>query len=306
MELAYKIFNFRLRFLTPLYFDVYPAFVFRSLIGMELHRIACAFTDRICDGCSVRAICPYAFMFESPIDKANEAITGRNRAGHPFALFCHDAYQNQVEEIRLELSLFGRGIDYFPYIFHALASAGHKGVLRSRTRYIIVDVDEDGVSLTAKRGKDGSVAEISAGTKARTWIYGGAEPADRPLTLTLLSPLRLKVDGRYTMDFSADSLFARLFSRARMLSQLYGHINDTSAAAPAGNFVIAERKTTWLDLTHYSARQGKKLRMGGALGNFALASGMDRFAMSLLRFGRVFHAGKNPSFGLGVLGYGDE
>ncbi len=54
-----------------------------------------------------------------------------------------------------------------------------------------------------------------------------------------------------------------------------------------------------MDLNYYSGRQKKVLKMGGVVGNFQLTGVFQPLEQSLLRFGELFHAGKNTAFGLG-------
>jgi CRISPR/Cas system endoribonuclease Cas6 (RAMP superfamily) len=55
----------------------------------------------------------------------------------------------------------------------------------------------------------------------------------------------------------------------------------------------------WREYTHYSARQKQPMRLGGVTGTMLLSGVFSPYEYALLRFGEIFHAGKNTNFGLG-------
>ena len=68
-------------------------------------------------------------------------------------------------------------------------------------------------------------------------------------------------------------------------------------------FEIVMRRLSWVDEVHYSVRQKNAMKLGGIMGSFKLQGSFTDFELSLLEFGKIANAGKNVSFGLGMMDY---
>jgi CRISPR/Cas system endoribonuclease Cas6 (RAMP superfamily) len=54
----------------------------------------------------------------------------------------------------------------------------------------------------------------------------------------------------------------------------------------------------WHDWTRYSARQDKRMKLGGLMGSITYAGELKPF-LPFIALGRYTHVGKNATFGLG-------
>lgn len=118
MEISYQTFDFFIKFSGDVFTDKYPSFVLRGVFGKNLKEFACILKGKPCEICPLKFQCAYSFIFESPIKKDNDILTGRDRATHPFTLSCLEDFGIHTDSLNFRLSLFGRGIDYFPYIYY--------------------------------------------------------------------------------------------------------------------------------------------------------------------------------------------
>ncbi len=298
MNIPYQTFIFHIAFQVPIRFSVFPPVVLRSILGKELHRLSCVFKGRRCTECSLKYSCAYAVVFETHVEKNTQYLQGRDRASHPFVFTISDSFAEKVDSIKLCFTLIGKGVDYLPYIYYALLRAGKQGIFRERVRFIIQDVTCEGISILEGQEK------IAAKPIIRKWsLEPAAHAVSKRIRIDFMTPFRLKVKGVYTSSFLYSDVLTALGRRALLLASLYG---DTSGANGLpfdgkGEKVKCVQDIRWVDVDYYSARQKERLRMGGAVGFVEYEGEFDEEELSLLRFGELFHVGKNVSFGLGSM-----
>lgn len=296
MKISYRKTNFLISLEKPVTFKIHPLFIIRSVLGKELRRLVCIFRDRECAGCSLKYTCAYSWMFETPIEKTNEILFKRDRASHPFILSCNRDLGFTGDKLDLGVTAFGKGVDYLPYLYYSLQRAGQKGIFTERVPFIIEDAQADGAPIL----EDDGYIDVMTGRKE--WVLGSSreEGETQRLRVAFLTPLRLKVNGRYTSDFSFDDFLLALERRAVILSSLYGDDSEDNFIKKEKNGSrIISRNLKWMDLDYYSARQGVRMKLGGITGDFIVTGPFSSRDLSLLSFGEIFHVGKNAGFGLG-------
>ena len=122
------------------------------------------------------------------------------------------------------------------------------------------------------------------------------------ITISLLTPLRLRFDGHITDKIEFHILIRNLLRRISSLT--YFHCNERFQV----NFkeliekAMAVKQTTsdthWFDWKRYSTRQEEWMSLGGVTGTISYEGDITNF-MPLLRLGEYVHVGKGTSFGLG-------
>ena len=134
----------------------------------------------------------------------------------------------------------------------------------------------------------------------------GAPPvaADR-LTLHLLTPVRIKSEGRLVRQFDFRLLASRMLRRVLDLAELAaGHSSSDyeleveSLLARVELVRIVATRTRWADWQRYSNRQGASMKLGGVVGELDLEGDLAPFS-TLLRAAEIVHVGKGATFGLG-------
>jgi CRISPR-associated endoribonuclease Cas6 len=300
MKLHYLPINFNLKFKTSVYSDTYPAFVLRAIMGKELRRFACILKTKKCDECPLKFQCAYSYIFESPIDKNNEFIKGRDKASHPFVLTSKEDINREFEELNFNLTLFGRGIDYFPYIFYAFLKAGENGIFKRRYIYEILKV-ESGEFLV----NDGSSDYLEIPEKS-IWELNPniSNKQNKKVILTFLTPLRLKINGKYNSKIKYNDLLRAIIRRVNLFCGLYGEF--TGEEKLSENLKkLSEKKEfsslTWKEYSRYSARQDTRMKLGGAVGQMEVEGDFTDFELSLLKFISIAGLGKNTGFGFGKI-----
>ncbi len=224
-------------------------------------------------------------------------------APHPFALDLEEdgGAVSAGAPYTLGLTLIGRGNAYLPQIVYALGQAGEQGLGSRRGRLALEAVAQE----SAPSGDWRTIHRPGSGLEALPPFVPETPPAPESLRITLQTPLRLKGNDNPVSaeDFTFGVFFSNLLRRVSLLS--YFH-TDTPLEADFAELTASAREVSlvgaslfWHDWTRYSSRQGREMRMGGLLGEIALAgAGLEPF-WPYLWLGQYVHAGAATSMGLG-------
>jgi hypothetical protein len=268
-------------------------------------------------------------MFETPIDKNNGFLKGRNKAPHPYVIYSNAEAGEKLDSLNLDIVMMGNGISYFPYLLLALINSGQSGILKERVNFEVNDIISQDRSILNKENntvenitpfswdlnlnnlqetsrKDNN-AEAEAGTG------GGAVHVNDFYTFTdlksiqgvkinFLSPFRMKFNGRYLIAITYKDIIYAVLRRIELLSSLFGN-TSIGLGKDFIDFIIKDKKFTsnlkWFDYSRYSARQKQSMKMGGLVGTAVITGSFSDIELSLLRAAELFSIGKNVSFGLG-------
>lgn len=296
MELYYNNYTFKISFDVTFVTKHYPPFIVRSVLGNELKKLACVLKGKVCDECQLKYHCAYSFIFETPINKNTEFLLGRNKASHPFRIFSDLLPKRAYPSMDLKLSLFGKGIDYFPYMYFALYRAGEKGLFRERIKYSIDEILED--DFVINKGFDENLII----PERRLWKFDSNQ-GEKSLKLKIyfLSPVRIKLNGKYTHKIGYKDLLLNIFQRVNILSAMYGDKEKISIDLKSLSEKEEKISLRWIDYERYSARQETEMKLGGAVGHIEVYGNFSMAELSLLKAGEIFGVGKNTSFGFGEI-----
>jgi hypothetical protein len=283
-----------------------------ALVGALWERFCANKAAPSCPACPLIGVCPVAALV-APLRAEGE--TGGAQALRPYVLQPPPAARQYQpgDALAFRVSLFGPAAQLFPYVVLAAqelaedglgrrlqANGGQRGTLRleslsainplSGTRQVLFlrgspQVQTPGLVVTAD-----DVAAAAA-----------ALPNDQ-LTLTFHTPLRLIERGQLVQRFALRPFVQRLKERVDQLAQTYGD----GLALPRYDFAdllapvqIASDSTRWLDVVSYSARQGRRLPIGGLVGTITLTGELAQPLRELLVWGALVHVGKNAVKGDG-------
>ena len=303
MQVIYLHVNFFLKFERTVFADTNSLFILRSMMGKNLRSMCCISKKSTCPDCLYNKTCAYSYLFETILPQENSTLPGRNRGSHPFSFSQkqNSGWKKEIENLEFTLTLFGKAIDYLPYIYASFVRAGKDGIFKSRTKFEITKV--------CCNGKDILIGENKLNTDFECCEWKGSENVfeqhtEKEVLVELRSPLRFKVNGKYTKDFSAVDFMKCLYRRAKTLCQLYGEFDsDFDEYISDKSTTIEEKALVWRDSMHYSARQKTAMELGGSMGSFKMKGVFSNFEISLLELAKIAGAGKNTNFGLGQLDY---
>ncbi len=306
MIFQYNKYIFNIRFNRKIIFDTLPSFIFRNNIGFQLRKIVCVFKNNDCSTCLLGTTCVYSLMFETPIDKNNNFLEGRNRAPHPYAVYSDAKAGKEIDSLDLDIVMIGNAINYFPYLFLALMNTGKSGILRDRINFEIDDIVSQNRSILDK--ENDTVKNMAP----LTWDLNGVDDIRSEAIVDLknvggiridfLSPFRMKFGGKYLTAITYKDIICAILRRIELLSKLFGN-TVIDFGKDLIYFLTKDKKFTsdlkWFDYSRYSARQKQSMKLGGLIGTATVTGNFSNIEVSLLRAAELFNIGKNVSFGLG-------
>ncbi|MEZ5592586.1 MAG: CRISPR system precrRNA processing endoribonuclease RAMP protein Cas6 [Gammaproteobacteria bacterium] len=284
----------------------YAGSAWRGAFGRALKRLVCVTREPVCANCLLYRSCSYPYIFETPPDPGLGVMTQASAAPHPYVLTPAPGRGERAAgaTVTLGLTLLGHSLRQLPYIVHALAQAGQHGLTAARAPLTLRTVwqqDEAGdwqLIYCPDTGLQSRLQPLPA-------ITPSVPPCPPRLTLTLITPLRIKRGGHFaTPDrFDFATLFSGLLRRISLLMQFHGEaaLSTDFAALSQQARAIPLRRTElyWREYTRYSSRQKTSMQLGGVVGQIEL-DGHDLAPFwPYLWLGQWTHAGKMTSMGLG-------
>ncbi len=281
----------------------------RRCLGKALIDTLCPFGEPRCQPPPRRGAPPPAP--EAACDLARSCAYGVSFAGSwtrrpPFALYIPWSRDRH----RIELTLYGPGCRFYPWLLQALKLALGRGLGKARVRWRIEQVRRLAGAGRGERLCGSDLVTMAPALAADTLrLAEGDYVAPRPIEVKLLSPTRLIRDGKLLRGRAPvpfEVLIARILDR---FQGLYG--DDASRVlepevraaleAAAARVPMVVDETRWVEVHDFSARQRRELRFGGKVGRLIYGEGAARF-MPILRAGEILHVGKNPTSGCGRIG----
>jgi CRISPR-associated endoribonuclease Cas6 len=307
-------------------FQSIPAFLGSALhgaLGRALWKTVCAFPRRReCAGCPLLSRCAYPALFASraPTDTL-EHVGIRDQAPRPMVLAPeeletlssgHPRLAGAGTEISFRLTLIGRAVDDLALLVIALRQMAQGGIGKPhnpssadepQARYagaelvritsynsgkVVYDADTELVSTPAAITPD-----------ALQWPNDGAAG----IAIRLLTPLRLKRDGKFQGRPSPADFLLTLVRRANALTSLYGDggnpIDEGEVQAAVAEIQAQPPQTRLVHVRRYSARQQRRMEWPGVIGVLRWRGGaLDKLG-PLLKFGEMVQLGKGTALGFG-------
>ncbi len=279
----------------------YPGSAWRGAFGHALKKTVCVVRNTPCNQCMLKSACAYSYVFETPPPADTEKMRKYTAAPHPFVLQFPVTASASDTIYTLHVILFGHGQRYFPYIVHALQTAGQDGIGGHQQIFNlqkIEDIDRQGLNQI---------------------IYQNGElrpqqPADSPaiptmpnqIEITFNAPLRIKQDNKNiaSRQFTFGAFFGTLLRRISMISYFHTctplEIDFAALTTQARTIQFSSQQLHWHDWTRYSSRQQTEMNMGGVIGKATLDMQNLEAYWPYLWLGQWTHVGKGTSMGMGA------
>ncbi len=283
----------------------YAGSTFRGAFGHAFKRVACPLR-RQCEGCAHRAVCVYAYVFETPGQDGGSPLARGSAVAHPFILEPPPGRAVAAgQALELGLVLVGGAIALAPYFLAACREMAARGLGRGRggcrlERAVAEDPEHPGGRVVYEAAGDLLAPAVPSWSAQHLGL--APRPAPGRVTLEFLTPTRLRQGADLVVRPEFATLATALLRRLSVLAEVHcGARPDADArlALRSASAVVVQRSDLrWHDWERYSARQGARMALGGFVGRITFAGDLDPW-WALLRLGEVLHVGKGTSFGLG-------
>lgn len=283
----------------PVRLPDYPGSAWRGAFGHALKKAVCVVRNTPCDQCLLKQACAYSYVFETPPPADTEKMRKYTATPHPFVF--RFATQPSTGKFSFDMNLFGHGQRFFPYIVHAMQTAGQNGIGGNRQPFLLKKID-----AVDFHGQPVTVYQEGELRNQPPLQIPPLPEMPEKISITFHSPVRIKQDNKNltAAHFNFGALFGALLRRISMIR--YFHTDTpletdyARLAAAAKNVQFSEQNLRWYDWTRYSSRQQTEMQMGGLLGTVNLEmKGLEDF-WPYLWLGQWTHVGKGTSMGMGA------
>lgn len=284
----------------PAKLPAYLGSLWRSALGATLRRQVCITGANTCAGCPLITRCAYGFLFDTPQPASSDELTAQYKnLPHPYIISPRTAGGQHAAGATLttDLIIVAPGQRFLPELLSASTRLRLGKVSATRTAIELLpplaDRDDDSQPITPA-----ALLEC----KPRS-----PEPPPAPETATIVfeHALRLRRKNQYlqpdTLDFG--TFFTTLMRRISMLhvlSQPHDPLaTDFSVlAATARAITMPSRNLDWYDWSRRSARQQRRIPMGGITGSIHIRGALETL-WPWLWLGQWLHVGKGAVMGNG-------
>ncbi|MFN3411740.1 MAG: CRISPR system precrRNA processing endoribonuclease RAMP protein Cas6 [Exilispira sp.] len=308
MEIFYTRYKFNIHFTDKIYFGIEPNFIFRSVIGKNLHQICCIRKKLLCKDCSLSSACAYAVLFETPIKFESIELKGRNSGTHPYIMniiktdgtpFTIDDKDNgNISDFTISIVACESTIPFFSYFFTALYKTGKDGLFKERKKYEIISIEnkQEVYYPTSDSIKINPFIEKWE-TDLNDQFYNYS------INIKFLTPFRYIEKGTISEPIDGYHIINSASRRMKILTELYGHnyipFSFDKKFLLEPHIRVKERKLTWKENSRYSSKQKTLMLLGGVIGEMSLEGRFSKSMIDMLEGVRIFNIGKNTAFGFG-------
>lgn len=271
-------------------------YVFRSVLGNELHYLSCVLKQQTCNACPLRFKCAYSVLFENPIDKDNVVISGRDKAPSPYIIQAKYYKDTEINKVDITVIFTGTGVEYISYFLLAVKRAGEKGMFKERIKYEMGYISCINNEYSIEFDFTSLPLEIYNFNESNKIFH-------KKLNIQLITPFRYKKSGKYESNININDILLSAKRRVDMLSTFYGDKSITPKLVFIQNSQIKGSTFSWVDSSRYSRRQDTHMKIGGIIGSMLVEADFSEQHLSLLEAAKLFNIGKNVSFGLGNIDY---
>ena len=275
----------------------------RGAFGHALRRAACITgLPPSCDNCALLRSCVYPYTFESRPPADAKKLTRYPTAPNPYALEPAGDWDAKGDTVNLGVTLFGQANDDAPTVLQALERAGRDGLTNAR---VVLDLMETQAERFGADGEPWTTIRANGGMMAVPADEPCVPPAPDAVRVHLLSPLRVRRDGRYVRpgDFDFRAFAANLLRRSSLLTYFFGktplEVDFAALLHDAESVCLEDVQLRWWELSRRSSRQGSVVPMGGLVGAFTVRSTELASFWPCLWLGQWTHIGKGCTMGLG-------
>lgn len=285
----------------------------RGAFGIKLKRVACVQMRHggNCQACLLKNTCIYSYIFE-PHHQVEGKSLDIAEPPHPYVLMAQFNQTSVIypkgSTIQWFLNLFGSRInELLPYIILTAEYMGQAGLGRDRGKFAIDNIigfDKSDAEIIYQQ----STGKLKLPLPIVNYdISANCESSASRVRIRFNTPVRIQRDGKFKVDLSFYDIVINIFRRYSLLVKYY-QTNcpdirvDKDLLEKSNSVQIVESNLKWKSYSRYSARQKRRMILGGFVGDMVVTGNLGPF-IPLLNIGELINVGKNTSFGFGNFDY---
>jgi len=301
-------YDFHCKWLSDAHMPSFWGSALRGGFGKWLKKIGCVLKTQNCEECIVRESCVYGFVFETEILR-NKQANVINARPHPIVIeppFPAPKETFKENDFKFSLILFNKANDFFPHIFYAIFKLGKEDGIGAKCREGFGRFEINSVSCNGETLFSINKNELS---KPSSFINLELLPYERNgcnlLEMFFQTPFRVKYDGRFCRTIPFHVLVRAALRRISSLETAYGagepELDYKGLISRAEKVKTVSSDLKWQEIPRFSARQKRKMLIGGPVGRVSYkGDGLSEF-VPLLKYCETVHLGKQTFFGLGKI-----
>ena len=301
--IQYVFLSFNLKAKEKIILPPYKGSTLRGSFGNSLKKVVCALKNKECKECILKEKCVYSYVFETPPPSDTKIMRKYESAPHPFIIEPPETSQSVFEinsNLPFGLILIGKAIDYLPYFIYAFSEQGKVGIGKHRGKFELKNVKNGRTTIYELEEQTISKPKI----KSLPLKFNFKSSFIREeIKLNFLTPTRIIRNEEPLKEINFSVLIRQLLRRISLVSYFHCGIDITGwdfkkIISEAEKVSVKESNFKWHDWERYSAKQQKRMKLGGFLGEITFEGEIAQF-MPLLKIGEIIHIGKGATFGLG-------
>jgi hypothetical protein len=265
--------------------------------------LCCPLKKISCSECLLSANCVYFFIFES---KKRISKNKSPDSPHPFILeppLLEKKEYRAGDRFSFSLILIEDGIKWIPYVIYTVMQMGVLGVgfgiKDGLGRFKLNKVLQGNEIIYEKETNKLVVPE--------NVLYLEVKEMDRELSrikIDFITPYRVKFKNSLVTDFDFSVLIRACLRRISSLEETYTgkepDIDYKGLIKRSREISLISQEKEWVEITRFSYRQKKKMKLGGLIGSAHYFGELAEF-YPILKYCEVVHVGKQTSFGFGKI-----
>jgi hypothetical protein len=290
----------RFRAVSELTLPEFKGRFFRSGFGKFFREQSCSTGRPTCPGCPELKNCSYSRLFETPVLESTARLLQKYpNAPHPFILsppLLEDRFLPTGSEFALRLTLLHNAVSLLPEVLRAFRTLGESGDFGGS--YSLQRADSCVDARTVWSADDPAFC-----VKPLAWEAPEERPEATRMQLRALTPLRVRVGGRYSERPGFVPVAQALLRRIQFLRAFHGQ-EESDWMAPLyadADRVLVESSDLQMKKGHgWSGRQRQEIPMDGVVGTMTVSGDLSRLA-PYFEAGQWLHIGSQTSAGLGMI-----
>jgi hypothetical protein len=302
-------YRFLLKATTEIHLPPYKGSAFRGGFGHALKSTVCMAPEQACPPCAVQTHCLYPYIFDTKLAAHGTDAGGEEAIPRPFVLVPPlEEYQHYPPGSLLtcDLVLLGDALAYGAHFVATMEKLGSIGIGRGKGHFVLTQVQAlrpQAPAMEIYPGHEHALSQMPPPVRGEELVLPYQHRSARRLTLTLLTPMRLKYHQRLLNEAPAfHIIIRRLLDRLAEVSLFYHHtplaLDLQTWKRQAEQIRLVASHIISYDWERYSSRQHTRMKLGGMIGTATYAGELAPF-LPLLAVGEWLHVGKGTTFGLG-------